>query len=231
MYHRKVRESTGTLPRVTKVLITDKQPLVCEGLFALLKTYHHIKVVGMATSGHKVIEMVRELDPDIVIVDIFMPVMDIAEIIYEVRKHNGNIKILLVSDYEDKECILRGLKVGGNGYLPKSANASELVNALRVIDDGGYYLYPSVAKKLVEEYLRMGNNPTLDPLDKLSSREIEVLKLIAEGNRNRQIADILRIAPKTVEAHRTNLMGKLDIHNYAELVRYAFQKHLIETGY
>ncbi len=229
MYLRKVSVNIESPRNTIKVLIADKHPLICESLFALLKTYPQIKVVGKATNGREIVEMVKELNPDIIVMDIFIPVMDIAEIIHEVRKHDGETKVLLVSDYEDRECILRGLKVGGNGYLPKSANASELVNAIRVIHNDGYFLYPSVAKKLVEEYLSMGKNPTLDPLDKLSSREIEVLKLIAEGYKNRQVADILCIAPKTVEAHRTKLMSKLGIHNYAELVRYAFQKRLIET--
>lgn len=229
MYHRKENEKGKPLPNAIKVLIADKHPLICESLFALLKTYPQVSVVGKAMGGREIIELVKELEPDLVVMDIFIPVMDISEIIREIRKHDGEVKVLLVSDYEDRECILRGLKAGGNGYLPKCANAAELVNAIRVIHDDGYFLYPSVAKKLVEEYLNMGKNPTLDPLDRLSYREVAVLRLIAEGNKNRQIAEILRIAPKTVEAHRTNLMSKLGIHSYTELVRYAFQKRLIET--
>ncbi len=229
MYLRKVSGNTRPPLNTITVLIADKHPLICESLFALLKTYPQIKVVGKATNGREIIEIVKELNPDIVVMDIFIPVMDITEIIREIRKHDDKIKVLLVSDYEDRECILRGLKAGGNGYLPKSANASELISAIRVIRDDGYFLYPTVAKKLVDEYLSLGNHPAPDPLDKLSGREIEVLKLIAEGYKNRQVADILCIATKTVEAHRTHLMSKLGIHNYAELVRYAFEKRLVET--
>jgi DNA-binding NarL/FixJ family response regulator len=215
--------------KAMKVLIADKHPLVCEGLFALLKTYHQVEVVGKATSGQEIIDMVKEVDPDIVVMDIYMPDIDITEIIRTIRKHNDDIKVLLISEYEDRECILRGVKVGGNGYLPKGATALELVSAIQAIQEGGYFLYPSAAKKIVEEYIRIGKTPSVDSLDGLSSREIEVLRLIADGYRNKQIAENLRISLKTVQAHRTSLMSKLDIHNYVDLVKYAIQKHLVEA--
>ncbi len=211
-----------------KVLIADKLPLVCEGFFALLNTYSQIEAVGKAHSGEEIVAKVKELTPDVVVMDMYMPGIDFADIITEIRKHDSNIKVLLISEAEDKESILRGIKAGGNGYFPKKAMASELVTAILTMHEQGYSLYPSAVKNIVEDYIRIGKNPNIDTLGNVSRREIEVLKLIAEGNRNKRIAEILCISPKTVQGHRAKLMTKLNIHNSTEIVRYAIQKHLIE---
>ena len=158
----------------------------------------------------------------------YMPGIDVADIITQIRKHDSNIKVLLISEEEDKEAILRGIKAGGNGYFSKKAMASELVAAILTMHRQGYFLFPSTVKNIVEDYIRIGKIPNADTLGRVSPREIEVLKLIAEGNRNNEIAEILCISLKTVKGHRAKLMTKLNIHNSTDIVRYAIQKHLIE---
>jgi len=211
-----------------RVLVADKNTLMCEGICALLKSYKSVEVVGAATNGQKIIELVRAKVPDLVLMDITIPLVDASDVIRQIRQENSDVKVLLVSEHEDRECILRGLKAGGNGYLPKRAGAPDLVSAILAIYRGGYFLYPSVAKTVVGEYLRLKKNPRSDPYDLLSDREREVLKLIAAGYKSREIAEALRIRFRTVLSHRTRVMAKLGMHSQTELVKYAIRKHLVD---
>ena len=212
-----------------RVLVAAEEALFREGVCALLKTCEDIEIVGEATNGKEAIEMVREQNPDIVLVNIAMPILDGAEVTRRVRKENSKIKVLLLTQYEDRDRVLTGLKAGANGYLPKRATTSDLVSAIQAVYRGGYFLYPSVAKTMVNDYLRLIRQPgSIEPYDQLSHREKEVLKLVAEGLKSGEIANLLHIELKTVQGHRANLMKKLGIHSGAELIKCAIRKHLIE---
>jgi len=211
-----------------RVLVADGEALFREGVCSLLKICEDMEVVGEAANGKETIERVREQTPDVLVMNIVMPIMDGAEVARRVRKENSNIKVLLLTQYEDRDRILSGLKAGANGYIPKRATASDLVSAIQVVYRGGCFLYPSVAKTLVNDYFHRLRHPgSPDPYDKLTHREKEVLKLVAEGHKSREIANLLDIAVKTALGHRTSMMKKLDIHNRTELVKYAIRKHLI----
>jgi DNA-binding NarL/FixJ family response regulator len=211
-----------------RVLVADEEALFCEGVCALLKARKDMEVVGEATNGKESIEMVREQAPDVVLVNIVMPIMDGDEVTRRVRKENSNIKVLLVSEHEDRDRILSGLMAGANGYIPKRATASDLVTAIRTVYRGGCFLYPSVAKTMVNDYLQLISHPgSLSAYDQLTHKEKEVLKLVAEGRKSEEIANLLSIAVKTVLGHRASMMRKLGVHNRTELVKCAIRKHLV----
>ncbi len=211
-----------------RVLVADEHLLFCAGVCALLKAREDMEVVGEATNGKESIEMAREQAPDVVLVNIVMPIMDGAEVTYQIRKENSNIKVLLVSQYEDRDRVLSGLKAGANGYIPKRATASDLVSAILAVYRGGYYLYPSVAKTVVDDYFQHIRRPGRpDSYERLTYREKEVLKLVAEGRKSTEIANLLNMAVKTALGHRANIMRKLSIHNRTELVKCAIRKHLV----
>ncbi len=212
-----------------RVLVADGQTLFREGVCALLKIRTDIEIVGEATNGKETIEKVREQTPDVVLIDIAMPIMDGAEVTRRIRKEKGDIKVLLLTQYEDRERVLSGLEAGANGYIPKRAAASDLVSAILAVYRGDYFLYPSVAKTVVSDYLQRIRQPgSPDPYDKLTHREQEVLKLMAEGHKSGEVAKLLNMAVKTVLVHRTSVMRKLSIHNRTELVKYAIRKHLVD---
>ncbi len=211
-----------------RVLVADGQTLFREGICALLKTREDIEIVGEATNGKETIEMVRERTPDVVVMNIAMPFMDGAEVTHRIRKENSAIKVLLLTQYEDRDRILSGLKAGANGYIPKRAASSDLVSAVLTVYRGDYFLYPSVAKTVVSDYLQLIRHPrSPDLYNGLSYREKEVLTLTALGRKSEEIANLLDISIKTVQVHRAGIMRKLDIHNRTELIKYALRKHLV----
>lgn len=211
-----------------RVLVADKQALVREGICALLKTCGNMELVGEATNSTEVLEMIAKENPDVVLLDTALPPVDGASVAWQIRKENKRTKVLLLGESEDKDSIVRGIKAGSDGYILKRGTAGDLFFAIMTIHKGNCYLYPSVATKVVEEYLGVGKGPKLDSYDRLSEREKEVLKLIAEGRRSRQIAQILNISPKTVQGHRTSLMRKLGIHSQSEVIKYAIRRHVID---
>lgn len=211
-----------------RVLVADKQTLFREGVCALLKVHENIDIVGEATDGKETIEKAREQTPDVLLMNVAMPVMDGAEVTHQLRKENGDIKVLLLTEYEDRDHILSGFRAGANGYIPKRAAASDLVSAILAVYQGGCFLYPSVARTIVDDYcghIRQPAGP--DPYDRLTHKERQVLKLIAEGYKSGEIANVLGIAVKTVLGHRASMMRKLGIHNRTELVKCAIRKHLV----
>ncbi len=200
-----------------------------EGVCALLKIYQDIEIVGQATNGEEAIEMARQQMPDVVLTHMAMPIIDGTEVIRQIRRENSDVKVLIVSQHEDKQHVLRGLKAGSNGYIPKSAIPSELVSAILAVHRGDCFLYPSVARTIVNDYTqRIRQTASNDPYDKLTDREKEVLQLLAEGLKCREVAMQLHIAVKTVQGHTANIMRKLGIHNRTGLIKYAIRKHLVE---
>jgi len=211
-----------------RMLVADKQTLFRQGVCALLKAHENIEIVGEATDGKEIVEKVREQTPDVVLMDIAMPVMDGAEVIHQIRKENGDTKVLLMTQYEDRDHIKSGLGAGANGYIPKRATAADLVSAILAVYRGGCFLYPSVARMVVDDYFRHIRQPgSPDPYDRLTHKERQVLKLIAEGRKTGEIANLLGMAVKTALGHRTSMMRKLGIHDRTELVKCAIRRQLV----
>jgi DNA-binding NarL/FixJ family response regulator len=212
-----------------KVLIADDHALVREGIVAFLKHCEDIEVVAEASDGLEAIEKTTKYRPDIIIMDINMPKLGGLETTVEIKKMYPQIKVLVLTQYEDREYISRFLKAGVSGYLLKKAVGSDLITALKTIGRGELYLYSSIASEVVAGYLQGEKKSDVEiPYEKLSDREKQVLKLVAEGHTHKEVADMLSISAKTVMAHQTNIGEKLDIHTRAGLIKFAIQKGIIK---
>jgi DNA-binding NarL/FixJ family response regulator len=211
-----------------RVLVVDDHPIVREGICALLAVVGDIKVIGEAANGAEALDMVRELQPDVVLMDIAMPVMGGLEATRRICREFQRTKVLILTQYDDKEYVFPVIEAGASGFISKAAASSELILGIRSVYHGDSYLSPPVAKLLMEGYRQgVGSRVSNDPYDQLTDRERDVLKLIAEGYTTQEIADILVLSRKTVEGHKTNLMTKLDIHNRTALIKYALRKGII----
>jgi two-component system response regulator NreC len=210
-----------------QVLIADDHSLVREGIIAFLKYTTDIEVVAEASDGIEAIEKARKFRPDIILMDISMPRLGGLEATIEIKKFDPSIKILVLTQYDDKEYISRFLKAGVSGYLLKRAVGSDLVSAIRAVMGGETYLYPSVASKVVNVFI--GKEPMQgdDIYDTLTDREKQVLKLVAEGYSHKEIGDMLKISPKTVIVHQTNFFEKLGFSNRSELIKFALARGII----
>ncbi len=211
-----------------QVLVVDDHAILREGVRALLQLHPDIEVVGEADDGTRAIEAVGRLDPDVVLMDIAMPGLGGIEAALELRKQGRRARILVLSQYEDREYVRRLLKAGVWGYVLKKSAGAELANAIRAVHRGGLVLDPEVARTAMEEA-----NPTTpgaaDPYDALTDREKQVLKLVAEGKSNKEVAEVLGISVKTAMSHREHVMEKLGVHNRTELVRFAIRKGVIRV--
>jgi two-component system response regulator NreC len=210
-----------------QVLIADDHSLVREGIVAFLKYTADIEVVAEASDGIEAIEKAKKFRPDIILMDISMPRLGGLEATIEIKKFDPSIKILVLTQYDDKEYISRFLKAGVSGYLLKKAVGSDLVSAIRAVREGETYLYPSIASKVVDGYLSKDTMQTEDIYDTLTDREKQVLKLVAEGYSHKEIGDMLKISPKTVIVHQTNTFEKLGFSNRAELIKFALARGII----
>lgn len=208
-----------------RVLVVDDHAIMRDGIRALIGLHNDIEIVGEASEGKEAIDKAQELMPDVIIMDIAMAGMDGFEATRRIAKKTPKVKILVLTQYDNKEYILSMIKAGAAGYVPKRALGSELVSAIRTVHRGDSFLYPSAAAVLIENYRQQPGEE--EPYDRLTAREREILKLIAEGHTSREIADMLFISLKTVLGHRTKIMEKLDLHNRAELVKYAVRKGLV----
>ena len=211
-----------------RVMLVDDHALFREGMRALLQSCSDIEIVGEATNGKEAIEKVSQLSPEVVLMDIAMPVMGGVEATRRIRKDNPEIGVLVLTQYEDSEYILSMLKAGAKGYIAKTATAAELVAAIRAVHKGESFLYPSATTALIKEYLTRARGEQSE-YERLTDRERETLQLVAEGRSNQEIADRLFISVKTVLRHRTNIMEKLGFHNRTELIKYAISKGLIDV--
>jgi len=197
-----------------KVLVVDDHTIVRDGICALLALAGDIEVVGEATNGNEALNKVRELNPNVVLMDIAMPIMGGLEATRRISKEFPEIKVLVLTQYDDKEYFFPVIESGASGFISKAAASSELTTGIRSVYRGDSYLSPSVTRLLVENYQHTtGNRTNQDPYNQLTTREREIFKLLAEGHSTQEIAEILVITPKTVEGHKTNLMLKLGVHN------------------
>jgi two-component system response regulator NreC len=211
-----------------RVLVTDDHAIVRDGICALLALTGDIEAVGVAANGREALEMVRELMPDVVLMDIAMPIMGGVEATRRIRKEFPKVKVLALTQYDDKAYVFPVIEAGASGFISKTAASTELATGIRSVYRGDSFLSPSVARFLVEDYQQVASmKESQDPYEQLTNREREVFKLVAEGHTTQEIAAMLVLSPKTVERHKTNLMAKLDIHNRTELVKYALRKGII----
>ncbi len=210
------------------ILIAEDHTILREGLRAILSANPELEVVGEAEDGLAAIKAVQRLHPDLVLMDLSMPRINGMEAIREIRRCSPQTKILVLTVHRSEEYVLATLKAGAQGYVLKDANSEELEMAITKILDGFSYLSPAVSAKVIEGYIA-GREQVKEksPWETLTQREREVLKLVAEGYRNKDIARELCISPKTVERHRANLMKKLDLHSASALTAFAIQKGIV----
>ena len=211
-----------------RIVIAEDHTILREGLRALLSSQESLEVVGEAGDGREAIRQVEELTPDLILMDLSMPKMNGVEAIREIKRRAPETKILALTVHKAEEFILEVLQSGADGYIPKDASANELMMAIKSILMGKRYLSPSVSNVVIEGYLESRRtSESITPWDKLTKREREILKLVAEGHKNKDISDYLCISVKTVEKHRANLMKKLDLHSAAALTAYAMERGLV----
>jgi DNA-binding NarL/FixJ family response regulator len=211
-----------------KCLLVDDHILFRQGIRRLLESQPDIEVVGEASDAANAVTKARELQPNVVLFDIGMPGLSPFEATRHIHQDRPDIKIVFLTMYDDEEYLTQGLEAGAVGYVLKDAVTSQLLTAVRDAYNGGKYLSGRMLGTLIEEFrARVANPNTLPEGPGLTSREREILKLLAEGDTVKQISALLAVAIKTVEAHKYNLMRKLDIHNKAQLVAYAFRNKIL----
>ena len=214
-----------------RVLIADDHAIVRDGLRAILSAQADMDVVGEAAHAEEALEKSKELSPDVVVMDLSMPRMGGLEAIRRLRLQAPDTRIVALTMHEDDEYFFQALHAGASGYFIKGGSAAELVSALRLVSQGGVFIYPSMAKKLLGDYLRRATGGAeKDGYDTLTEREKEVLRLVAEGRSNQEIADLLLLSAATVQTHRAHIMAKLGLHSRADLVKYAIRRGIISLN-
>lgn len=212
-----------------RLLLADDHAVVRSGLRLLLEAQPDMAIIGEAEDGEGAIRRTAELQPDVVLMDIEMPGMNGIEATRRIKAQSPRTAVLALTMYEDDQYFFEMLRAGASGYVPKRAAPDELASAIRAVSRGEVFLHPSLAGRLVQDYLlRRDVEEQEPPADDLTPREQEVLTLIAEGLSNNEIADQLVISAKTVDRHRENIMRKLNLHNRVDLVKYALRKGLID---
>lgn len=219
---------TETTPRI-RILIADDHAILREGLRALLGYYDDIEVVGEAEDGAQAIDLVSEIKPDLVLMDIAMPGTNGIDATRAIREKYPHTRVLILTQHEDRQYVLPLLNAGAVGYVSKRALGNDLINAIHVVMRGETFLYPSAATAVVDEIRHHGATAG-SAVDAITPREMEILQHIVGGETNIETAAALSISVKTVEWHRANLMSKLDAHSAADLVRYALQNGLVVTA-
>ncbi|MBW4670196.1 MAG: response regulator transcription factor [Cyanomargarita calcarea GSE-NOS-MK-12-04C] len=215
-----------TAPQLIRVLLVDNHTLVRAGLRALLQNIEGIEVVAEAGDGREALRLIADRHPDVVLMDVAMPEMNGLEAAAHVVKEFPDVRVIILSMYANEEYVLQALRLGALGYLLKDAGINELELAIRASCQGETYLSPGVSKHIIGDYLRRVGDES-SSLSQLTSRQREILQLIAEGRTTKEIALLLFISVKTVETHRMQLMKRLDIYDVAGLVRYAIRMGLV----
>jgi DNA-binding NarL/FixJ family response regulator len=214
------------IPLVTRILIADDHPIVRSGVRKVLDAQHDLEVVAEAEDGAEAIDKALKEDVHLVILDVSMPRMTGIQAAAELHKRKPELRVLMLSMYDSEQFLFESLKAGASGYVLKSSADRDIVEACRATMRGESYLYPSAVTSLVRDYVDRGGED--EQFDVLTSRELEVLKLIAEAYSSKEIATELFISIKTVERHRQNILGKLGMRDRVELTRYAIRRGLIQ---
>lgn len=213
----------------TRLLLVDDHAVVRSGLRMLLENERDVEIVGEADTAMHAIEAASALQPNVILMDIGLPDLSGIDATREIKKRVPEAAIVALTIHEDEEYFFKMLEAGATGYVPKRAAPEELLTAIRAAAQGQVYLYPSLAKLLVRDYLTGGRPAEGQPPSDITGREQEILTYLAEGASNDEIAQALVISPKTVARHRENLMRKLNLHSRSELVRYAIRKGIIKA--
>jgi two-component system, NarL family, response regulator NreC len=212
-----------------RIVIADDHGVLRAGLRALLNAEPDLQVVGEAGDGNEALRVAAEKRPDVVLLDLSMPGPNGIEVTRELRRQWPEAKVLILTVHEDEGLLQEGIRSGASGYIVKRAVESELINAIRAVSQGEMYVHPAMTRALVRGLApRSVEDPAL--ANPLTRRELDVLRLVVQGNTNRQIADALGLSVRTVESHRANMMGKLDLTSRVELVRYAMEHGLLKGG-
>ncbi|MFZ5882223.1 MAG: response regulator [Chloroflexota bacterium] len=212
-----------------RLLLVDDHEVVRSGLRMLLENEADMDIVGEANTGRQALELVETLEPNVVIMDITLPDLSGIEVARRIKAAHPETAVVALTIHEDQQYFFEMLQAGASGYVPKRAAPDDLITAIRAAHRGEVYIYPSLAKLLVTDFLsRSGEEETKETINGLTPRESEVLSLLAEGKNNDEIAEILGISVHTVARHRENLMSKLGLHSRSELVKYAIRKGLIK---
>ncbi len=209
-----------------RVMLVDDHNLVRAGIRALLAPIPEIEVVGEAANGREALDLIQTQPPDVVLMDIAMPGLNGLDTAARVTKGFPGVRIIILSMHANEEYVLQALRAGATGYLLKDADTAELELAIKAVARGETYLSPAVSKHVIDDYLQRVNGD-VNPLDRLTPRQREVLQLIAQGYTTKEIALTLGVGVKTIETHRSRLMDQLDIHDVAGLVRYAIRVGLV----
>ena len=211
-----------------RILIADDHGIVRTGLKLLLDRIPDVEVIGEASDGREAVRLAKSLEPNIVIMDIGMPLLNGLDAAAQIIRENERIRVIILSMHTDESYIVRALDAGARGYLLKDNADEDIERAIRSVATGRPFFSPSIAQTLLEDYLSlMRERKVQDSYELLTEREREVLQLLAEGKSNKEAATVLNLSPHTIETHRTNLMQKLGLHNTAEIVLYAVRKGII----
>ncbi|HET6317009.1 MAG TPA: response regulator transcription factor [Chloroflexota bacterium] len=214
-----------------RVLLADDHTIVRQGVRLCLEAMGDIEVVAEAADGDEAVQLASELKPDVAVIDLTMPRLGGVEAIRQIKRDVGNVEVVVLSVHDSEPYVVQALRAGAAGYVLKRNAATELAEAIRAAHDGQAYLHPTVARRVIDEYLSrvpVSADATTEPHDRLSPREREVLQLAAEGHSTRAIAGLLCLSTKTVEHHRASVMTKLGLHGQTELVKYAIRAGLVE---
>jgi len=211
-----------------RIVIAEDHTILREGLRALLSSAQDLEIIGEAENGRDAIQCAETMEPDLILMDLSMPKMSGMDAVREIKRRSPGIKVLVLTVHKTDEYILASLEAGADGYVLKDATKTELMSAITTVLKGKRYLSPEVSGKVIDGYLEGKKSIKVRSVwDVITSREREILKLVAEGYKNKEIADYLCISAKTVDKHRTNLMKKLDLHSVSALTALAIEKGLV----
>ena len=215
------------------IVIAEDHTILREGLRSLLSSNDQYNIIGEAGDGIEVIQCARDLKPDLILLDLNMPVMNGLAAIKEIKREQPETKILALTVYKNEEYIIEAFQSGVNGYCLKDATYAELKIAIENVLSGNVYISPGISDMVMEGFLLQGQQKTKrdSSRDNLTKREREILKVVAEGYKNKEISDFFSISVKTVEKHRSNIMNKLNLHSVSELTTYAIEKNIIDTSF
>jgi two-component system, NarL family, response regulator NreC len=211
-----------------RILLADDHIVVRTGLRALLERQPNLEVVGECENGRETVELAASLAPDVVVMDVAMPVLNGIEATKTIVTQRPATAVVILSMHADESYVMRALKAGARGYLLKDSAAADLISAIHAVSLNKSFFSPKVSRILAEDYVRvLKQKGAVDSYDLLTSREREILQLLAEGKANKEVATALNISPYTVETHRSHILQKLNLHNPAELILYAVRKGII----
>jgi len=211
-----------------RILLADDHIVVRTGLRALLERQPNLEVVGESENGRETVELAASLGPDVVVMDVAMPVLNGIEATKTIVTQCPTTAVVILSMHADESYVMRALKAGARGYLLKDSAAADLISAIQAVSQNKSFFSPKVSSILAEDYVRvLKQKGAVDSYDLLTNREREILQLLAEGKANKEVATALNISPYTVETHRSHILQKLNLHNPAELILYAVRKGII----